>query len=206
MYRELSGQGLEVITVAEDAKGPEGVMPFIEPAQPSHPSLLDPGYVVAGLYNTKNVPAAFWIDEDGRIVRANDPIYVLRRNRETGESTVHQAYLDGIRDWVRNGSLSIYLHNEETVRERIGEYDWGNVQAMTHFRLGIHLPQRGESEAAIVQFKQAHALKPTNWNYRRQAFNLGDPQGDYGTTMQELRNDPSSGPFYLPLELPSPPV
>ena len=97
--------------MGEDAKCPDGVVPFIEPAHPSHPSLLNPGYVVVGLYNTKNVPAAFWIDEDGRIVRANYPIYVLRRNRETGESTVHQAYLEGIRDWVKNGPLSIYLRN-----------------------------------------------------------------------------------------------
>ncbi len=39
------------------------------------------------LYNTRNVPAVFWIDETGVIVRANDPIYIQRRNRETGETT-----------------------------------------------------------------------------------------------------------------------
>jgi len=74
-----------VITIACDAKGNAAVEPFITAARQEHPSLLDVNLHVAELYDARNVPAAFWIDETGRIVRANDPIYAQRRNRDTGE-------------------------------------------------------------------------------------------------------------------------
>ncbi|MBI4298988.1 MAG: redoxin domain-containing protein [Chloroflexi bacterium] len=205
MREELKSQGFEVITVAEDTKGAAACEPFIQAANPTHPSLLDPQHVVAELYNTKNVPAIFWINEEGRIVRANDPIYVLRRNRETGEATVNQAYLDGVRDWVEKGDKSLYLHDDNAIKWRRGQPDRADLQAMAHFRLGIYLYGKGDEQAAIIQFKKAHALKPNNWNYKRQAWNLGDAQRDYGTTFQEARNDPAAQPFYLPLDLPQPP-
>lgn len=202
LRQELGPKGFEVITVAEDTKGAEASEPFIRAANPTHPSLLDPTHLAAELFNTRNVPAVFWIDEEGRIVRANDPIYAVRRNRETGESTVNQAYLNGVRDWVEKGPQSIYLHNQDVVQSRTGQPDWADVQAMSHFRLGVHLHKSGDERAAVQQFKKAHALKPNNWNYKRQAWNLSDAQSNYGTTMQEARNDPAAQPFYLPLELP----
>lgn len=154
------------------------------------------------LYNTRNVPAVFWIDESEHIVRANDPIYAVRRNRETGESTINERYLDAVRDWVRNGPSSIFVTSPEVTGQRMGESDEANRQAMAHFRLGVHLEQAGRHEDAVAQFKQAHELKPENWNYRRQAWNLGNPEADYGTTPQEaMRNGP---PMYPPLELPDP--
>ncbi len=50
--------------------------------------------------------------------------------------------------------------------------------------------------------KLAHELKPENWNYKRQAWNLGDIEADYGTTRQEAFR--SGIPMYPPLELPDP--
>jgi hypothetical protein len=75
------------VTIAADAGGRDVVEPWIQAARPSHLTLLDPDLAVASLYNVRNVPSAFWIDESGRIVRANDPIYVLRRDRATGETS-----------------------------------------------------------------------------------------------------------------------
>ena len=54
---------------------------------------------------------------------------------------------------------------------------------------------------ALVHFKQAHALRPENWTYKRQAWNLGDMERDYGTNFQEALKDPASGAFYPPLDL-----
>ena len=206
LREELKSRNLEVITVAEEVKGAAGAEQFIQAANPTHPSLLDPEHRVAELYHTKNVPAVFWINEEGRIVRANDPASVLRRNRETGESTVNQAYLDGVRDWVEKGAESIYVLDGATVAARRGQRAWADVQAMAHFRLGAYLHHQGEGEAAVAQFKQAHALIPNNWNFKRQAWNLGDAQRDYGTTMQEAQQDPASQPFRPPLEMPAPPA
>jgi len=158
---------------------------------------------VPELYNTRNVPAVFWIDEAGVIVRGNDPVYVVRRNRETGESTINERYLEAVRDWVRNGSSSIYVTEAVETQQRIGSSDEANQQAMAHFRLGTYLDRHGHHEQAVVQFQRALELKPDNWNYRRQAYNLGSAD-EYGMTMQEAMQ--TVGPMYaVPLQLPEPP-
>jgi tetratricopeptide (TPR) repeat protein len=176
--------------------------PFLDAANPQHPSLLDQQFVVAELYNTKNVPAAFWIDEEGLIVRANDPIYAQRRNRETGETTTNDRYLNAVRDWVAKGPASIYVTRPDETGKRMGEPDADNAQAMAHFRLGTYLQSQERHEEAVAQFKRAHELAPDNWNYKRQAWSLGNIETDFGTTFQqELQKGIA---FYPPLELPDP--
>ena len=71
LHEELRELGFTVITVALD-KSADDARPWIEAARPSHPSLIDPGHVVADLFNIINVPTMIWIDEQGRIVRPND--------------------------------------------------------------------------------------------------------------------------------------
>jgi len=146
------------------------------------------------------VPAAFWIDEQGVIVRANDPIYIQRRNRETGETTVNNQYLDGLRDWIAKGPASVWVTDAAETQRRLGEPDADNARAMAHFRLGAYLNQLGHKEAAVAQFKRAHELKPDNWNYKRQAWNLGNIEQDYGTTFQQEMQ--KGIPFYPPLQMP----
>lgn len=191
-----------MVTVACDSKGIEASRPFIEATPLTHPSLLDPTHLVPELYNTRNVPAIFWINEAGRIVRGNDPIYAARRDRETGESTVNERYMEAVRGWVRDGDASIYVTAADETLSRMGDADGANAQAMAHFRLGVHLEAAGRHTEAVDQFKLAHALKPENWNYKRQAWNMGDIEADYGTTTQaEFRG---GIPMYPALELPDP--
>ncbi len=205
MREELKERNFEVITVACDSKGAAAAESWIRQSNPQHPSLLDERHRVPELYNTRNVPAVFWIDEGGRIVRANDPIYAQRRNRETGEATVNHAYLNAVRDWVEKGPQSIYLQDKQRVQTRTGQLTKEDVEAMASFRLGVYLYQQGHGQDAVAHFKRAHQLKPQNWNYKRQAWNLGDIERDYGTTSQQAREDPASQPFYPSLDLPDPP-
>ena len=156
------------------------------------------------LYNTRNVPAVFWIDETGVIVRANDPIYIQRRDRETGETTVNAQYLAAVRDWVQMGPDSIYVTPAEETTRRMGAHDPENAQGNAHFRLGVYLHEQGHGDAAIAQFKQAHELKPDNWNYKRQAWALADIEQDYGMTRREAFS--GDIPLYPPLDLPDPPA
>src|SRR5712692_12127347 len=107
------------MTVAVDAKGAVAAEPFMTAARQQHPSLLDDKLRVAELYDVRNVPAAFWIDENGRMVRANDPIYAQRRNRETGEVTINQGYLDAVRDWVAKGPASAYTMDAKRLESRL---------------------------------------------------------------------------------------
>lgn len=197
---ELREQNFEIITVGCDVRGAEVEREFIEAAHSQYPSLIDPRFVVAELYNTRNVPAVFWIDERGWIVRGNDPIYVTRRNRETGETTINERYLEGVRDWVRNGPKSRYVTPRAETQRRVGSSDESNQQAMAHFRLGVYLEGHGHHAEAVAQFKRALELKPDNWNYRRQAYNLSSAD-EYGLSMQEAIQ--TVGPMYpMPLELP----
>jgi hypothetical protein len=174
---------------------------FITAAGQQHPSLLDDQLRVAELYDVRNVPSAFWIDETGRMVRANDPIYAQRRNRETGEVAINREYLDAVRDWVAKGAQSAYVMDATRLDSRLPVLDAVDVEAAAFFHLGTYLVQQGHPADALVHFKHAHALRPENWTYKRQAWNLGDIERDYGTTFQEALKDSASGPFYPPLDL-----
>lgn len=191
--------------MACESKGAAAAEPFVQQANPQHPSLLDERHRVPELYNTRNVPAIFWIDEAGFLVRANDPVYMQRRNRETGETTVNQRYLDAVRDWVEKGPRSIYVQDGQGVQAHLGQQTQEDVLGMAFFRLGVHLSQQGHGEDAVAHFKRAQQLQPKNWNYKRQAWNLGDIARDYGTTFQQEAQNPVNQPNYPPLDLPTPP-
>ncbi len=190
-----------MLTIACDAKGGAAAEPFITAAHQQHPSLLDEKLQVAELYDVRNVPAIFWIDERGRMIRANDPVYAQRRNRESGEVTLNQEYLDAVRDWAANGAKSAYVMDEKRLDSRLPDLEFDDVSAAASFHLGTYLALRGHPEDALVHFKRAHSLRPENWTYNRQAWNLGDIERDYGTTFQEALKDPASGSFYPPLDL-----
>jgi hypothetical protein len=204
LREELKDRSFEVITVACDSKGPEAAGSWIRAANPQHPSLIDTQHRVPELYSTRNVPAAFWIDEDGRIVRANDPIFAQRRSRDTVEVSTNETYLNALRDWAEKGPDSIYLQDEDGMGTRMERPTTEDAQAMAYFRLGVYLNQQGHGQDAVPHFKRAQVLKPQNWNYKRQAWNLGDIERDYGTTFQVAREDPASQPFRPPLDLPEP--
>jgi hypothetical protein len=179
------------------------IEPFVEAARQQHPSVLDEKLQVAELYDVRNVPAVFWIDESGLIFRANDPIYAQRRNRDTGEVTINTDYLDAVRDWVAKGPRSRYLMDQARMAARLPALDAGDVEAAAEFHLGTYLAVHDHAAEALLHFKRAHALRPENWTYKRQAWSLGDIQRDYGTTFQEALKDPVSGPFYPTLDLPT---
>jgi hypothetical protein len=190
-----------VLTIAADAKGRAGAEPFIQAAGQLHPSLIDEKLQVAELFDVRNVPSAFWIDETGRIVRANDPIYAQRRNRETGEVSLNAEYLDAVRDWVANGAQSPFVLDSKRLEARLPALDAGDMDAAAEFHLGTYLALHDHPAEAIAHFKRAHTLRPENWTYKRQAWSLGDIERDYGTTFQEALKDPTNGPFYPPLDL-----
>ncbi len=201
MREELKDQNFEIVTVAADAKGIAAAEPFIAVANPRHPSLVDQKLQVAELYDARNVPAAFWIDETGRMVRANDPVYAQRRNRETGEVTLNQEYLDAVRDWVAKGQHSSHVMDSARLESRLPALEFDDVLAAAFFHLGTYLALNDQPAAALVHFKRAHALRPENWTYKRQAWSLGDIARDYGTTFADALKDPAAGPFYPPVDL-----
>src|SRR5213080_2443656 len=132
LYEELAPRNFTVVTVAMDAGGAQDVRQWIEAAKPTHPSLIDTRHVVAELYDWVNVPSNEWIDEEGRIVRPNDPGFAgeyFRGMMEPGfdfkammkeYARMRDHYLEAVRDWVANGPGSRWALAPEQVRERMG--------------------------------------------------------------------------------------
>jgi hypothetical protein len=190
--------GFAVVTVAADAGGRAAAEPWIHAAKADYLTLLDPELTVAGRYGVRNVPAAFWIDEAGRVVRANDPIYAQRRDAATGQTSRNDEYLDAVREWIANGSSSRFVADDAALDKRWQETSFDDVAAMASFELGVYLARRGDMVSAQRHFQRARELAPDNWTYRRQAWSLTGTSRE--NIMSEIR-DPAAPAFYPELDL-----
>lgn len=185
LQSELADTNFQVISVAFESRGVAAALPYIEAAKPTYPCLIDREHLVARLYGMLNVPTAAWIDEDGRIVRPPEPSGATDAFRKMDPATGKMApedvaetrgararYLDGLRDWARNGERSPWVLDEAEVRRRLSGPTPEHALARAHFRLGEHLWEHGSPARARAQFDEAIRLHPENWAYRRQAWDL----------------------------------
>lgn len=194
LHAELSPLGLTVITVALD-RDPEEARPFIEAAQPTHPSLIDTDYVLADLYNMINVPEVLWIDEQGAIVRPNDAFFV---------DDTYQAYhgfspdkpIAALRAWARGEAAPLADGIDRTPRLPDDQVQL----ARTEFALGWYLAQNGRATEAEPHLLRAGELAPHDFTIRRGSMrNLGkDPAGpEFFEMVQDWAAKGNS--YYVPL-------
>jgi hypothetical protein len=201
LREELRPAGVEVVTVALDVGGAEAAGPWIDAAQPRHPSLIDADHRLDELLGIWNVPMGVWIDEDGVLVRPpevahpgtsvlrdmmvehgipeNAPDLLLEILGETAKIRVRpERYGEALRDWAEQGAASRFALSPEEVVERSRPRDHDASAAAAHFELGEHLWREGAREAARAHFREAHRLDPGNWTYKRQAWSFeNDLQG-----------------------------
>jgi hypothetical protein len=224
LYQELGPRGLEIVTVALDTGGLEAVMPWIEAAQPTHPSLIDRAHLLDELFGIVNVPSGVWINEEGRIVRPPETAYPARPDfldratpaaafpREAAQIAAVRAlridaehYVAAVRDWVKRGNQSRYALSPDEVLRRSRPRPAEEAQAAAHFELGQHLHLLGRQADAIRHFKEACRLQPDNWTYKRQAWNLLEPGQDslevYGSDWLTDVTKIGAENYYPPLEL-----
>jgi hypothetical protein len=163
-----------VITVALD-KDIEAARPWIAAAAPTHPSLIDTGYVVADLYNMVNVPTILWIDEHGRIVRPNDVAYGNNKYQQvTGlDADVHKRAL---RRWVKGEQPALSATRARELQQLPSA---AHQLARAEFALGRWLWQQGRGTAADRHFVRAGELAPHDFNIRRGSMPMRniDPMG-----------------------------
>jgi hypothetical protein len=187
---ELHPRGFEVVTVALDTGGAAAARPWIERAQPSHPSLIDQAHVLDELFGIVNVPSGVWIDEQGILVRPPETAYARRPaflDREPKPDEPPSAaevrklridaerYVGALRDWVAHGSSSRFaLAPDEVIRRSRGRTVEQSTAA-AHFELAQHLVRIGRHDQAVPHFRAAHRLQPENWTYKRQAWSMADP-------------------------------
>jgi hypothetical protein len=194
LREELHPFGFELVTVALDIAGSAAARPWIERAQPRHPSLIDQAHVLDTLFGIVNVPSGVWIDERGTIVRPPETAYprrpefldraprpddaphVVERLALVKQLRIDaERYVSALRDWVALGSASRYVLSEAEVIQRSRGRSIEDATAAAHFELAQHLVRNGRHDAAIPHFRAAHALQPDNWTYKRQAWSLVDP-------------------------------
>ena len=185
MYQELGPHGFVPITVALDRR--DDVAPFIEAAQPQHPSLIDSDHVIADLYHISNVPTLIWIDEQGRICRPHDAqfgsdTFTAYHGKRSGP------YLDMLRAWVRDGSGAlppdeVRRHQPRPTRE--------TQLARAERSLAWLLHQRGRAEAARRHFERAGELAPLDWTIRRGSLPLCG-ENPFGPAFFELAKQGST--------------
>ncbi len=193
---ELHPYGVEIVTVALDVDA-DAPVPFIEAAQPEHPSLIDQAHLVDELFGMVNVPNAVWIDERGTIVRPAEPAQpgpnpVTNSFRTMDLSKLEpdiaqvlgearkiridpEAYVAMVRDWAEHGSNSRFALSADEVIHRSRRRGPEAATAAAHFELGQHLHHNGDHDAAVAHWREAHRLDPDNWTYRRNAWNFEDP-------------------------------
>ncbi|MFT5443268.1 MAG: hypothetical protein ACI8W3_002315 [Myxococcota bacterium] len=177
-----------------DTQGTEVVRPWIEAAQPTHPSLIDRAHILGEKLGIVNVPMSAWIDEDGQIVRLGDAAFTrespIRKMEITDEmpeemrvvlseakkiQTDHESYLHALRDWAKKGADSEFAWSADELMRRVGTRDQGDARAAACFELGQHLYRGGNEADAIPHWREAHSLSPRNWTYKRQAWSIADP-------------------------------
>ena len=221
LREELHPKGLEVVTVALEARGAAVARPWIEKAMARHPSLVDESHQLDRL-GVANVPSGIWIDEAGVIVRPPEPAHPRRpgykdqivpadasaaeRERIETVKALHvdpDRYVAALRDWVDRGAQSPYALAPDEVVRRSRPRGVDEATADAHFALGRALHADGHASASTAHFKEAHRLHPTNWTYRRDAWAMAGPEhaSIYGTSWLDEVKREGVERYYPPLEL-----
>ncbi len=211
LREELHPQGLEIVTVGQDALGADGCRAAIEAAAPTHPALLDPEHKLADWLGVVNIPNSVWIDEQGVIVRPAEaapappqdspaamqpPPDMPERMQQIMAEAVQiesdpEAYHNALRDWVANGAASRFALSPHEVVARSAPRDADRALGHAHFSLACALEQRDRHAEATAHFRRAHQLVPDSWTFRRQAWSL-EPVGDGPLARFWQGPDPSS--------------
>jgi len=69
LYDEYKDQGVTVVGVSLDQKGPKVVTPFVEQFKINYPVVMGTGKVVQDFGGVRGIPTAFIITQDGKIYR-----------------------------------------------------------------------------------------------------------------------------------------
>ena len=186
---------------------PEHAHPFINAAAPTHPSLIDTTHATGDLFGFVNIPMAVWIDEEGNLVRPAEAASIERspmRDMDIPDGLperldrafreikkfpeVANEYRAAIVDWAHNGAASKFALSPDEVVQRSQPRPDTHARAAACFEMGQHLLRTVGHDAAVPYWREAHALFPENWTYKRQAWTL------ITTPADATENDLMQGP------------
>lgn len=194
----MKDKGFEIISAAQDTGGEEAAGELFENANVTYASIVDVNHTISSLYNFVNVPSAVWIDEEGQIVRYNEGTYAAKHKLGTFEFG-RDDYLPAVRDWIENGTDSVYVQSAKDVSKNIIARSTDAELAEPTFKLGVYFHLQGDKEQATAYWEKAQALNPDSWNFHRQdwSFTPREAMVNWQKKVQGL----GGKPYYQPLGL-----
>jgi hypothetical protein len=159
-YEANKDAGVEVLTVAMDAQGPERPRPYVERAGATFKTVVDQGNLLGGLYGFKAVPNGYLIDENGTVSYMKLGGFDIRR-AET---------CDVLDRWLAGESSP---DSDEAAPVS------GSDAASKLFSQGIANYDRGDTETAVSLWRQALLQNPDNYIIRKQIWAVENPDRFY---------------------------
>lgn len=146
--------------------------PWINKADPDHPSLIDTKHQIAELYNVENVPTGFWIDEDRRFVRPGDIVFGSDYSRFlTGINA--KEHKSALKEWVRTDKKS-NDYDLDQITERQTNNSTNREDARAYFHLAQWLYENEHDSYAEKYFNKAIELAPDDVAIRRGSMRMRD--------------------------------
>lgn len=135
------------------------------------------------------------------MVRPAEPAWTTNQKLQFGGKSIESegvAYVNALRDWVRNGAKSVYALSDEEFAKRVRLRTPEEMEAEASFKLAVYFHGKGDSARAAKHFQRAQQLQPDDWNYHRQEWSFGPDAGK--KWMEKFQKQES--PYYPPLALP----
>ena len=203
-YRKNKSDNFEIIAVAADSMGFKMAQPYLDKADATFISLIDPNNELGHKYNFWATENGFFVDESGVIRLSEIGFYIykdehrqLLENLLNTDFKVEEQKLETRPLAERIATAIEDVHNKPgdiTATMTLGELyrQDGNLNkaekvyraaikkkrfnSEAHFRLGVVLYQQGQIEEAVREWKKARWLEPSNYVYMRnvQAYTKPD--------------------------------
>ena len=172
-YEELKERGVEVLSVALDAQGPDKARPYTEKAGARFTTVVDEENLLGQLYGFNAVPNGFLIDEGGTVRYARRGGFDIRRDESA----------DVLERWIDGPSL------DESLESAQAELGTEHSEAIDLFRKGLALYRQGDVTKAVAKWRSAIEMEPGNYIIRKQIWAVQNPDrfysGDVDYTWQK---------------------
>lgn len=162
-HQEFKERGVEVLTVALDAQGPNKARPYTEKARARFTTVVDEENLLGQLYGFNAVPNGFLIDEGGTVRHARRGGFDIRRNESA----------DLLDRWINGPSL------DESVGAAQMKLGAEHSEAIDLFCKGLALYRAGEVGKAVAEWRSAIELEPGNYIIRKQVWAIQNPDRFY---------------------------
>jgi hypothetical protein len=160
-YTKHKAAGVEVLSVAVDAQGPDKARPFVEKASPDFPTVVDQTNLLSRIFGFKAVPNAIFIDEQG----------VIQYARYGGFDIRKPEFARLAEAWAATSTIG------ETSENQLGGAD--HAQAVSLFQQGQERYRQGRVQEALALWRRAVALEPENYVIRKQIWAVENPDKFY---------------------------